>query len=203
MKVKLYVEGGGDANRLRTLCRQGFGSFFRKAGLKGRMPRIVACGSRQKAFRDFRTALTETHAEGFIALLVDAEAPIGNNVDPRRHLEAHDKWKAPERATKDQVHLMVQCMESWFLADQEALASYFGDGFKSGALPANPDTEQISKADVFAGLKSATRDCESKGAYDKGNHAFMILEVIDPEKVQKASPSTRRLIGALMEKAGA
>ncbi|WP_156013419.1 hypothetical protein [Thioalkalivibrio sp. HK1] len=46
MKIKIYVEGGGDIKVLKTKCRKGFRNFFRKAGLDGRMPRVVACGGR-------------------------------------------------------------------------------------------------------------------------------------------------------------
>ena len=70
--VKLYVEGGGDTNALRTACREGFTSFITKAGLVKR-PRVVACGSRRDAFESFCTAI----AVGEEAmLLVDSEAPV-------------------------------------------------------------------------------------------------------------------------------
>ena len=34
-------------------------------------------------------------------------------------------------ATDEQAHLMVQCMEAWFLADRETLAAVFGRGLKA------------------------------------------------------------------------
>lgn len=49
--MKIYVEGGGDSKELKTRCRRGFSNFFEKAGLKGRMPRVVACGSLVLAVR--------------------------------------------------------------------------------------------------------------------------------------------------------
>lgn len=55
--MKLYVEGGGDSAALKTACRAGFSEFLSKAGLKGKMPRIVACGSRQNAYDSFCTAI--------------------------------------------------------------------------------------------------------------------------------------------------
>lgn len=54
MKVRVYVEGGGDSKDLRILCRRGFSKLFERAGLKGRMPKVAACGSRNQAFRSFR-----------------------------------------------------------------------------------------------------------------------------------------------------
>ena len=47
--MRLYVEGGGDSSTLKTACRAGFSEFLRKAGLRGYLPRIVACGSRTNA----------------------------------------------------------------------------------------------------------------------------------------------------------
>ena len=72
--LKIYVEGGGNSNLLRTACRRGVSEFLNKAGLAGRMPRIVACGGRRDAYDAFCTAW----AKGEPALLlVDSEAPVG------------------------------------------------------------------------------------------------------------------------------
>ena len=57
MNLKVYVEGGGDGRELHSKCRQGFRSFFCKAGLAGRMPRVIACGGRQKAYEAKLTAI--------------------------------------------------------------------------------------------------------------------------------------------------
>ncbi len=76
MNVTVYVEGGGDVSAVRTRCRAGFSEFFRKAGLDGQMPKIVASGGRHQAFGDFCTALNKAGADDFILLLVDSEAPV-------------------------------------------------------------------------------------------------------------------------------
>ena len=68
--VTLYVEGGGDSGALRSRCREGFRTFLEKAGFRGCMPRIVACGGRQSAFDMFRTAC-ESHRTA--VLLIDSE----------------------------------------------------------------------------------------------------------------------------------
>ncbi|MDR0720595.1 MAG: hypothetical protein LBF78_13230, partial [Treponema sp.] len=67
--VKIYVEGGGDTHTLRTACRRGFSGFLEKAGLKGYMPRIVACGSRNNAYADFCTAMTLPALKGGVSSL--------------------------------------------------------------------------------------------------------------------------------------
>ena len=198
MKVKVYVEGGGDNRSLRAQCRQNFKTFFCKAGLKGRMPRIVASGGRVKAFEDFRNALKNAGTESFIILLIDSED--GVNAGPWTHLKRRDNWDKPVAAADDNAHLMAQCMESWFLADKDKLAAFFGDGFNRGALPTRLAVEDIPKQDVLNGLKAATRNCGKKGEYHKGRHSFRILSCLDPEKVTAASPHARRLVETLLAK---
>ena len=126
---------------------------------------------------------------------MDAEAPITAD-GPWQHLKGRDQWERPAGAVYSQCHLMVQMMESWFLADPDTLQKYYGDGFRKNALPQNPNIEEILKQDVYSGLKAATRDT-SKKDYDKGQHSFTILEHIDPAKVMSASPYAKRFIDCL------
>ena len=89
-------------------------------------------------------------------------------------------------------------MESWFLADPEALSSFYQQRFRPQALPGNPgQIEQIPKKDVDDGLERATR-ATAKGRYHKGRHSFEILASLDPDKVKTASPYARRFIQALL-----
>ena len=200
MRLTIYAEGGGDTKALRTECRMGFREFFRKAGLAGRMPRVSACGSRRQAYEDFCNALGKHGSNRFIALLVDSEGPVNEAVDPWSHLRERDSWTKPSGATEDTAHLMVQCMEAWFFADKEALAKYFGQGFRPNALSMRPEVEAIPKGDIEQGLKNATRECERKGQYNKGRHSFAILAQLDPAKVVAASPYARRLMQILRQK---
>nr|WP_269216530.1 MULTISPECIES: DUF4276 family protein [Pseudomonas] len=209
--VKLYVEGGGDAASLKTACREGFSKFLEKAGFKGRMPRIVACGSRNDAFDSFCTAMRN----GELAmLLVDSEAPLSEftqpgdaqqSIDrarwlPWQHLQQRqdDGWQKPVGSADWQCHLMAQCMESWLLADRRALRDFFGQGFQEGQLPAiGNSVERVPKAQVYDALAKATRDCKSKSQYGKGDHSFKLLGLIDPGKVSDASPWAKRFIEIL------
>ena len=120
MSIKVYVEGGGDSNQLRRQCRNGFREFFEKAGLKGRMPRVVACGSRQRAYDRFCAAIDEAEADSFIVLLVDSEAAVAASDSPWEHLRKRDNWTQPSAAADDSTQLMVQCMEAWFVADRQS-----------------------------------------------------------------------------------
>ena len=201
MKVKVYVEGGGDGKSLRTKCREGFSSFFAKASFAGRMPQIIACGGRKSAFDKFRTAWESRKAEEFIILLVDSEDPVADGAGPWLHLRTGDGWERPNEATDENAHLMVQSMEAWFLADKDNLAAYFGHGFNRNALPGRQEIEDVAKDDVFRGLKNATRQCK-KGDYGKGRHSFDILEQTDPASVMAASPHARRLVETLRQKTG-
>ncbi len=201
MKVTVYVEGGGDRRKLKTECRYGFRDFLLKAGLAGSMPAIFAGGGRQKTYGSFCAALAQAADNEFIVLLVDSEDPVAEGAGPWTHLQTRDKWQKPAAATDKNAHLMTQCMESWFFADKDALAAYFGAGFKRNALSAREKIENIPKADVESGLKAATRHCRPKGKYDKGRHSFQILARLDPAKVAAASPHAKLLICTLKAKA--
>ena len=203
MKVRVYVEGGGGTDDLRTKCREGFSAFFDKAGLTGRMPRVVACGGRQKTYDKFRTALANAAADKFIVLLVDSEDPVAEGADPWAHLKNRDNWDKPAGAEDDNAHLMAQCMEAWFFADKDSLAKYFGAGFNRNALSGRPDIENIPKADLERNLKAATRQCKPKGKYDKGRDSFAVLAALDPTKVTAASPHAEQLVKTLRNKASA
>ena len=192
MSINVYVEGGGNG-KLRPECRKGFLAFFEKGGLQGKMPKVVACGSRRDAYKRFKIALKSGESA---LLLVDSESAIQKGISPWQHLKEKDKWDVPLGAMDDQCHFMVQIMESWFLTDEETLIKYYGREFHTKALPKNTNIENISKQDVLKGLKRATKNTQ-KGKYDKGAHSFEILAQIDPNKVQQASPYAKHLITTL------
>jgi hypothetical protein len=198
LRIKIYVEGGGDYSQLKTLCRKGFSRFFERAGLQGKMPQIVACGSRRDAFSDFCTALKRSEPNVLPILLVDSEDRV-TTASPWEHVaqRAGDQWTRPSAAKDAQLHFMVQCMEAWFLADRDAVRQFFGQGFIDNSLPAERQIESVGKAVVLDSLKLATRMCKTKSPYSKGEHAFQILANVDPSKVETASPYAKRLLDTL------
>jgi len=202
VELRLYVEGGGDSKLLRTACRQGFCEFLQRAGLKGHMPRVVACGSRRQAYDDFCTAQTQKKSAAM--LLVDSEDTVTVN-SPWAHLlqRSGDQWPVPPGSADDDCHLMVQCMESWFLADRDALSAFFGQGYNAGALPAagNP-IEAISRHSIYQALAAATNKCKTKSPYEKGEHSFKLLQRIDPNEVAIGSPWAARFVSILKRKMG-
>jgi hypothetical protein len=187
----LYVEGGGSKGKVRTDCRKAFRSFIGRAGVK-RSVNVVACGSRGDAFNSFE----REHRRGrqTALLLVDADGPVTTH-SPWLHLQANHGWNRPRGTSDKQCHLMVQIMESWFLADVETLESFFGEGFRRRALPGNSNVEEVPKNDVEDGLARATQGTGSR--YKKGRHSFNILAKLDPRKVMKASPHADRFIKSL------
>ena len=200
MKMQLYVEGGGDRNFLNTQCRKAFQAFLGKAGLEGGLPRVFACGSRQQAYKDFCHTLDTAHNGEFIVLLVDSESSVAEGAEPWLHLKNRDNWDKPAGAMDENAHLMVQCMEAWFLADKEAVAGYFGAGFNENSLPGRPEIEAVPKNEIEEGLKMASRQCK-KGRYNKGSHSFGILAELDPAKVTEASPHAKQFISTLLNTA--
>lgn len=200
MKVKIYVEGGGDAQALRTRCRRGFSSFFQRAGLSGRMPAIVACGPRNDAYDSYCTALASAGQDDFPMLLVDSEAAV-SHARAWDHLKARDNWDRPPSAHDEHAQLMVQCMEAWFLADRALLAKFFDQGFTDKPLPGSQNVEEVPKQEVFQALKMATRHSR-KGEYDKGKHSFDILAQLEPDRVKEASNHAKELLETLDQRSG-
>lgn len=196
--VRIYVEGGGDTWPTRTACRQGFSDFFGKILPPGCRPRIIAAGGRNEAYQSFCTALKQGGA--FVMLLVDSEDPVPAKMAVWVHLKTRDGWDQPKPASADHAHMMVTCMEAWFLADTQALAAYYGQGFLTNSLPKNPDVEKIPRGDIVAALEHATRNTRTKGQYHKTRHAFQILGSLDPDKVARASSHASHLYAVLRAK---
>jgi hypothetical protein len=195
--VKLFVEGGGTSKSLRAECREAFNTWLRSAGLRN-FPRIVASGGRDEAYRDFKTALANGEAA---ILLVDSEDEVAaacqaggpENWLPWHHLKTRDGWDRPVGSADLDCHLMVECMENWFLGDAGALKSFFGLGFKDNQLPAaHPSLEAVSKARMLDGLKAASAKCKTKDPYGKGPHSFKILKLLDANLIVANAPWAKR-----------
>jgi Domain of unknown function (DUF4276) len=202
--IRIYVEGGGDNRATLARCRSGFTELFKKVLPAGKLPKVIACGPRTAAFSDFKSALAD-YKDEFIVLLVDAEAPVADGLGVWAHLKKRDSWDQPTGATDEQAHLMVQCMEAWFLTDRDTLKRYYGQGFRENALPDRKDVEKVAKVDLFKALKAATKEAKTKDGYDddtKVSHGFDLLGRIDPARVRAASPHADQLMLVLSQRAG-
>jgi Domain of unknown function (DUF4276) len=193
VSVRIYVEGGFQGST-KSDCRSAFRSFLGKA-IPPKSFRVIASGSRNDAFEDFRSAL-KSHPQDYIILLVDSEEAVATG--PWQHLRERtgDNWHRPANASEDQAHLMVQVMESWFFADKDALTNYYGEEFLTNTLPRQPKIELIAKKDVFNALQHASKKTQ-KGEYHKTRHGFDLLALIDPTRVRGASNHADRLLMVL------
>ncbi len=168
--IRIYFEGDKG-------LRPGFRKFFGD----DRRITLISGGGQSTTEEDFRNA-EKSHKDSLVLLLIDSDRPL--TATETRH---------PKR------YFMVQIMESWFLADRDALARYFGRNFNSSALPRNTtDIESIPKADVERGLDNATRLC-SKGRYSDSKvvHGRQLLLLLDRKRVRDASPECDRLLQTL------
>ena len=195
--AELYIEGGGDnrqqhSKALRIRFRQGWNAFFKSAGLGGRMPKVVRGGGRQQTFERFAIAIAEGHPSIVPLLLVDSETPVKSGHSVWQHLQVRDGWNRPLNAGDDQAFLMVQAMETWFIADRNSLQRYFGAKFNENAFRQWPQLEAVPKATVFDALERAT----DKG-YAKGKVSFALLAQIDPALVEAACPHSKALLDRL------
>jgi len=197
--VRIYLEGGFQGST-KSNCRQGFRLFFGKVIPRGSF-RVIASGDRSAAFRDFCSALKQNQ-DDYIILLVDSEE--GVSAGPGQYLGSRegDKWHRPAGAHDDQGHLIVQAMESWFLADRPALTDYYGQGFAVDSLPGQSNIEVISKQDVFTALQQSSKKTQ-KGEYHKTRHGFDLVKRIDPNRVRTACrQADRPLVVLQRETAG-
>ncbi|HBT77993.1 MAG TPA: hypothetical protein DEB39_13955 [Planctomycetaceae bacterium] len=199
--VFLFIEGGGDDASLKAQLRDGFSKFFGKTDFKTRRPKIVAGGGRNNTYDLFCSKVPQGD---LCILLVDSEELVAENCSSAwehfKNREGDKHWMKPANAGDDDAHMMVCCMESWFLADREKLRRYFGQGFKDAKLPNTAKgIENVSKNDVLGDLKRATKECKTKFIYDKGSHSFDLIGQIDPERVDQAGPWTKKLFDKLRE----
>ena len=194
--LTVIMEGGGERASGRAAIRQGMdqflGSMKQLARERAMRWKLTPWGSRNDAYRRFRAAVRDKEAD-IVILLVDSEGPA--HTPPKRHLTDRDGWDL-DFANDDAVHLMVQSMETWIVADTAALTSYYGQGFRADALPSNPDLESIERNVIAAGLKQATRNTQ-KGTYQKIRDGGLLLERIDTDVVRAKCPSCAALFEAL------
>lgn len=202
-EIRVYIEGDTtQKGKFNTISlREGFNYFFRelieKAKAKNITLRLILCGSKYETFKDFLNA-AKVYEDSFVLFLIDSDAPIDEDETPKSFLQKQNPLWHLQDAEENQCHLMIQVMESWFFADKDKLAEFYGQNFNRGALARNRNIERIPKADVESGLANATRNTQ-KGEYHKTRHGAKILELINPQKVRAAAPHCEKLFKTVLE----
>ena len=161
--------------------------------------KLVSCGSRDEAYKRFRNVrennIRANGAADILVLLVDSEDPV--SLTPTDHLTTRDGSNL-NGVNDDHVHLMVQTMEAWIVADPGVLSGYYGQHFQANALPRRQNLEEESKDDIERALRHATQNTQ-KGKYHKIKHARHLLHRIDPMTVRQRCPHCERLFETLLK----
>lgn len=89
-------------------------------------------------------------------------------------------------------------METWLLADEDALGKYYGQHFASSALPNGLDLETVPKGTVQSSLNKATART-SKGQYHKIRHASALLAEVDPKRLRQRCSHCDRLFAVALQ----
>ena len=196
--VATYMEGGGSGSGTKAALRRGMDALLeplkQAARDKSLRWKLVCCGPRDEAFRGFRNAVKSSDNVVNV-LLVDAEGPVKVNQSSRDHLQSRDRWDL-SFAEEACVHLMVQSMETWIVADPQALTAYYGQDFRVRRFPKAKNLEAVLKTTVERSLDEATKGTQ-KGPYHKIKHASDLLKVIDAGKVKKRCAHCERLFETL------
>ncbi len=195
MSAKIYAEGGGEGQLLDTLFRAGWNAFFEAAGLKGRMPRVVRGKGREQTFDLFLTAVRNPREGEIPLLLVDSEGPVAPGHGVWQHLKARNGWDRPQGASDHQAFLMVQLMETWFLADRQLLRDFFGAALREKPLRKWPDLEKVDQDKVLMALDQATAGCSK--TYSKGKVSYQLLARLKPKRVEEMCSHARALLERL------
>lgn len=198
MNVVIYIEGGGEGRDSKIAIRQGMDTFLTeiKEACRNRNWhwKLVCCGPRNETYRRFRNELLNNDA-GIVVLLVDSETAV-NSSAPEKHLAARDGWNF-QGVDTDAVHLMVQTMETWIVADPDALKEYYGIGFRKKVLPSRKNLEEVSKKNIAEALNRATQETQ-KGRYHKIRHARHLLQRMDAVAVRRRCFHCNRLFETLL-----
>ncbi len=195
-EIQIFIEGGskGQDRFSSQKLRIGFASFLNELAVMAREKQIRfninICGSTDQTFRIFQGANNKAN-NSFLCFLVDSDKPLEDDDTPKNFLQREKNWSF-ENIKDEQCHLMVQIMESWFLADVETLKSFYGQNFKHNAIPKQPNVEKIAKLDVENSLDKATNKT-TKGKYHKIKHGADLLSKIETAKVREKSAHCNRL----------
>lgn len=203
--IRIYIEGDRKSKTSNISLREGFSTFFKDLREKARENKIkfdvILGGNSAETFKDFLLGV-KSHPNSFVAFLIDSDEEVSEEDSPKSFLQKQTKSKNWNLKNVDdnQCHLMVQIMESWFLADVEALKSFYGQKFNSKSVSKNKDIEKIPKSSVEISLDTATKETQ-KGIYceNKLKHSAELLSKIDVIKIRQRAKHCDRLFQTIEE----
>jgi hypothetical protein len=199
VKVTVLVEGGGDDNSLKSRAAAGLRKLIEKLGLKNR-PAIEFLGGRDEVYKRFCREVDRPREPRLYLLLVDSEeeVPYATNDHPRwHHLASRDKWQRPSANVTDaHLHFMVTAMETWIVADKNAIRDRFPADYRD-VISDGTRFESLSKSTVLDLLQRATNRNEREGRYKKGVISFELLARVNPDTLRKNCPHAHRFFEEL------
>jgi hypothetical protein len=187
VKIKVYVEGGPrgvDADGVRSI-RKAFKQHFERLDPRLKTLDVVARGSTDQTIKSYSDGVRQDSSEYSVALLVDSDAVVTANT-PAMHIQAKLDAAHVAPADRENIFLMVQCMEAWLVTDPTALEKCFGAKARDIKLPPNPNIEAVPIKDILAALDSAARSTPTRH-YHKIRDGARILAELNPELVAKRS----------------
>jgi hypothetical protein len=203
-QILVFIEGEGGGSRGRRKYNDG---EFRKAWKQFLQPLADLAHENNIVF--FRcipgrggTLTLDTFAnplpghEGALRILViDSEAPVSDVNQPWSEL----KKTPPAWADDKNCYLLVQCLETWLLADVESLKTHYNkrvNCFNESKIKAWPNLEATPKLAVQAALEQATAKCSNPYTHSDGN---LLIAVVQRERL-KTLPSVARLFQQFEQK---
>ena len=192
VEVRVIVEGGGDASVQDGPFRIGYGTFLRKIAppeVDGRPVALeIVRGKGGRSAVDKYLSQRSLYPDALLILLIDSEEPVSPNATVWEFIKARHGFDHPAWAEEAHAYLMVQCVETWLVADPAALAVHYGPKFDADKLPKRTNLEEELKRDVQSKLEEAVG--KLGGGYRHGDSAKLIARV-DPARVARLSHGAR------------
>ena len=190
-RVVIHFEGHSN-------LKIGFDKLFGNHKERARQKRIrfdmIAGGANAETVKDFLRSCRRNPSD-LNVLLIDSEMSAPSADEAIRALRSRRYWDANVSTEDGQLNFMVQAMEAWFIADPQAMARYFGNGFAVGRLPHPQNAESIHPNGLTDSINQALRGIggRRRKKYDKVSDGARLLALIDEATVRRNCPAFGRL----------
>lgn len=120
-------------------------------------------------------------------LIIDSEIEVPDVTKPWNVKSGKPDWAGDQNC-----YLMVQCLETWLLADPRTLEEHYNSRnkpcFRASKLKAWPNLEKIPRKTVQKVLEDATADCGKPYGHADGN---LIIAKVQRDTLKKLSSVAR------------